>query len=327
MLDLRRLGHLVALAEERHFGRAAERVHLSQPAFSRSIQALERATAQRLFDRESGDVKPTPAGAFLIERARRVLFDVRSLQRDVRLYGDVQLGDAAFGVGPIPAATLLPHVLPELRRAYPQVRLRVEVNNWMLLLERLHAEDIEFFIADVRSLPPDPAVELRPLGRQRGGFFVRAGHALAKRRCTAAEMWRYGVATTRLPAAVLTALAAVLGLPAGQLPDLALECDDVALLRRVALSTDTVLGVSHAAVEADVEAGRLVPLSVEGLPPLFVDMGVVTLRNRSPSPMARRAIELIALVAQEVNSDRAAPAGSRSGGPRRRPQSPSHRPG
>jgi DNA-binding transcriptional LysR family regulator len=303
MIDLRRMVHLVALADERHFGRAAERTHLSQPAFSRSIQALERAAGQRLFDRETSDVRPTPAGAFLIERARRLLLDARSLERDLQLYSSSQLGDVAFGVGPLPAATLMPRVLSELRRAHPQVALRVEVSNWMLLLDRLRAEDIEFFVADVRSLPQDPALDIQPLGRQLSGFFVRAGHPLARRACTPSEMWGHGLATTRLPASVLAALATILGLPAGRLPVLTLECDDVTLLRSVALSTDTVLGVSRAAVQADIDAGAMVPLCVEGAPHLFAEMGIVTLRHRSLSPMAQRAIDVITRVALEVNRD------------------------
>ena len=152
MMDLKHLTHLVALADERHFARAAERVHLSQPAFSRSIQALERALGQRLFDRDAGELRPTPAGVFLIERARRLLFDARCLQRDAELYAQSNFGDAALGAGPFPAATLMPRVLPELRRRYPNLRLRVEVGNWAQLLEQLRAERIEFFVADTRSL-------------------------------------------------------------------------------------------------------------------------------------------------------------------------------
>ncbi|MDE1949443.1 MAG: LysR family transcriptional regulator, partial [Burkholderiales bacterium] len=93
MLDLRRLQHLVALADECHFARAAERVNLSQPAFSRSIQAIESQLGLRLFEREAGAVRPTPAGVFLVERARRLLFDARCVQRDVALYRDSRLGD------------------------------------------------------------------------------------------------------------------------------------------------------------------------------------------------------------------------------------------
>ena len=311
-MDLRHLQHLVALDDQRHFARAAAQVHLSQPAFSRSIQMLERQLGQRLFERGTGDVRPTPGGVFLLERARRLLFDARNLERDVALYGGSQLGDTAFGVGPFPAATLMPRVLPELRRAHPQVGLRVEVSNWTLLLERLRAEDIEFFVADLRDLPPGPALDIRPLGRQRGGFHVRAGHPLATQRCTAAEVWRHGVATTRLPDAVKAGLARVLGLAAGEVPALALECDDVALLRALALATDTAIGVTDAAVQADVEAGRLLPLQVANLPPLFSEMGIVSLRSRTPSPMARRAIELIAAAALAVNTP-PAPAAPRTG--------------
>jgi DNA-binding transcriptional LysR family regulator len=301
MIDLRRLAHLVALADERHFARAAERVHLSQPAFSRSIQTLERDLGLRLFDRETGDVRPTPTGEFLIRRARQLLFDARCLQRDVALYGDCTLGDTAFGVGPFPAATLMPHVLPELRRRHPQVNLRVEVNNWDAMLARLHAEDIEFFIAEVRALAPDSALEIRSLGRQRAGFHVRAGHPLAGKPCTLASAWKYGVASTRLPPVVKMALARLLGLAEGEQPALALECDDVSLLQTVALASDTVLGISEVIARADVESGNLLPLRIKDLPDLYSEMGIVSLRNRSHSPMADRAIELIAEVAAEVN--------------------------
>src|SRR5262245_11269729 len=181
MVDLKRLGHLVALADECHFARAAERVHLSQPAFSRSIQSIERDLGMRLFDRESGDVKATPAGAFLIERARRLLFDARCLQRDAMLYRDSQLGDTAFGAGPFPAATIMPTVVLTLRQQYPGVGLRLETSNARLLFERLLAEDIEFFVADVRDLPADPMLQVQSLGRHPAHLFVRSGHPLAGR--------------------------------------------------------------------------------------------------------------------------------------------------
>ncbi len=302
MMDLRRLSHVLALADTLHFARAAERVHLSQPAFSRSIQAIESDLGIRLFDRDVGDVRPTPAGEFVIARARRLLFDARCLQRDVDLYRDSQLGDTAFGIGPFPAATLLPPVLTELRRLHPGVALRVEESNWQQLLERLRAEDIEFFVADVRDLPDDAALDIRPLGRQRGDLYVRAAHPLAGRQYSLKDAWAYGVAATKLPSPVRAALARMLGLPAGQDATLALECDDVAVLRRVALSTDTVLAATQASMQDDVESGALLPLQIRGLPSLYSEMGVVSLRNRTPSPMAQNAIACFTRVAREMNS-------------------------
>ena len=302
MMDLRRLGHLVALADERHFARAAMQVHLSQPAFSRSIQALERDMGLRLFERETGEVRPTPAGAFLIDRARRLLFDARCLQRDAELYAQSQLGDARFGAGPFPMATLMPEVLPELRRRHPLLHFSVEVGGWVQLLELLRAERIEFFVAEVRSLPLDATLDVLSIGRQHGGLFVRNGHPLAGQTCTLAEAWACGVAMTQVAAVMKAALAALLKLPPGQDPPVALACDDLSLLCTLALETDTVLGATHVSVQAEVRAGRLLPLSVSGLPPLYSEMGVVSLRNRSPSPMARHAMQLIGEVAARVNA-------------------------
>lgn len=301
MIDLRHLRHLVALADERHFARAAAQVHLSQPAFSRSIQAVERSVGLRLFERDSAGVRPTQAGDLMIERARRLLFDARCLGRDVDLYRDSQLGDMAFGVGPFPAATLMPRVLAELRARHPQVALRVHIDNWTLLLDRLRTEEIEFFVSDVRGVPEDAALQIQSVGRQNGHFYVRSGHPLAGTTCRLADVWRHGVAGTRLPQAVRAAFARLLGLPAGELPRLALECDDVALLTAVALSTDLVLATTDAAASARVALQELHEVTVRDLPALYSEMGVVSLRNRTPSPMAQRAIACIECVAKEVN--------------------------
>ena len=165
-MNLRRLNHVVVLADTLHFARAAEAAHLSQPAFSRSIQAIESDLGIRLFDRDVGDVRPTRAGEFVIERARKLLFEARCLQRDVDLYRDSQLGDTAFGVGPLLTATLMPRALVALRRQHPQVALRMEVGNWVQLLESLRTENIEFFAADVRDMPRDAALDIQLIGGQ-----------------------------------------------------------------------------------------------------------------------------------------------------------------
>jgi DNA-binding transcriptional LysR family regulator len=94
----------------------------------------------------------------------------------------------------------------------------------------------------------------------------------------------------RLPDAVRAALARLLGLRAASELSLALECDDVAVLKNVALACDTVLAAPHAAVERELAASSLHALSVTDLPPLFSQMGVVTLHGRTPSPMAELVI-------------------------------------
>ena len=289
-MDLRRWAHVVAVADHRSFVRAAEQVHLSQPALTRSIQAAEAELGLLLFDRKASEVVPTPAGSFVVERARQLVFNSHCLERDVALYRSHGLGDTAFGVGPFPATTFLPGLLAELRREHPGINLRVEVSNWQLLLKRLREEDIEFYVADITELPADPLLQSRLLKPQPGGFFVRAGHPLAAGPVSLKEAWSYGALAIRVPIGVRSIIARMLDLSSVDQLKVALECDDANLLMRVALDSDSVLVSAHAVVAAEVAAGRLKHLQIRDLPLLQANAGVVTLRGRTPSPMAELII-------------------------------------
>lgn len=286
-MDLKRWTHVVAVADKGSFVRAAEEVSLSQPALTRSIQAAEAELGLQLFDRTTNTVVVTPAGEFVIARARQLVFNSRCLARDVELYRNHQLGDTAFGVGPFPAATFLPPLLTALRREFPAVNLRVEISNWQLLLKRLLEEDIEFFVADTSDLPVGPALQVRLLRREAGGFYVRAGHPLAGGGPVSLQrLWTHGVMSVRLPRSTCTVLARVLGLASPSDLKLALECDDLGVLKSMALACDSVLAAPHAFVAQEVNAGTLCLVRVTGLPRLASHIGVVTLPGRTPSPMA-----------------------------------------
>ena len=287
-MTLVQLRHLLALAESGSFSKSAQATCITQPAFSRSIRALEDELGMPLFDRIGRRSELTPFGRDAVQRARQLVFDNRCLERDIALYRSLELGDTAFGVGPFPAATFLAPLLASMRREFPAINLRVEISNWQLLLVRLREEDIEFFVADTRDLPTDSSLDLRPLRREPGGFYVRAGHPLARRKSVALQqLWTYGVLSVRVPQGVRSVMADLLGLPSAAELSLGVECDHVDLLKNVALGCDSVLAAPHEAVAQEVEAGRLHALEVMGLPPTAAEMGVVTLNGRTPSPMAK----------------------------------------
>jgi DNA-binding transcriptional LysR family regulator len=97
-------------------------------------------------------------------------------------------------------------------------------------------------------------------------------------------------------------VARLVGLSPAEEPVLAVECDDISLLRTLALTTDTVIAASDVAVRDEVSAGSLVRLVVEDLPDVYSEMGIVSLVNRTPSPMAQRAIQCVREIAQQVNA-------------------------
>src|SRR5262245_53367861 len=146
-MDLRKLRHMVVLAEELNFARAADKVNLTQSALSRSIQALEEELGSALFDRDLRGVALTAVGKSVLERGCGLLEDASSLQRQVELRRNGEFGDIAFGAGPFPSATFLPAILTELARDRPRLRVAVEVNNTDYLVQHLLDERIEFFVA------------------------------------------------------------------------------------------------------------------------------------------------------------------------------------
>jgi DNA-binding transcriptional LysR family regulator len=136
-IELRHLRYFVAVAEELHFGRAAERLHLAQPPLSQQIRKLEDLLGYSLFDRTSRSVTLTAAGEALLQRARRTL---RNVQRDIDETRSIGRGDVgSLHIGFIGSAmlTTLPAIFRTYREAYPRVRLHLHESFTAMVTEGL----------------------------------------------------------------------------------------------------------------------------------------------------------------------------------------------
>ena len=136
-MNLRDLQYLVALAEQRHFGRAAEACFVSQPTLSMQIRKLEDELGAALFERAPRKVMLTPAGHEVLERARRILSEVEQMKEAARRSKDPEAGSLRLGVFPTLGPYLLPHVVPQLRERFPQLQLLLVEEKSDVLLERL----------------------------------------------------------------------------------------------------------------------------------------------------------------------------------------------
>ncbi|RAD05668.1 LysR family transcriptional regulator, partial [Burkholderia multivorans] len=96
-METRQLQYFATVAEERHFGRAAERLNLAQPYLSQQIRKLERQLDTSLLNRTTRSVSLTEAGKHLLDEARRVLADLEALGTEVRLIGDGLQGPLRLG--------------------------------------------------------------------------------------------------------------------------------------------------------------------------------------------------------------------------------------
>jgi DNA-binding transcriptional LysR family regulator len=123
MLELRRLRYFVAVAETLHFGRAAARLHMSQPPLSRQIQQLELEIGTVLFRRNKRRVELTEAGAHLLVEARRLLADAEMVGERVRKVASGDIGHLALGFISAVDYSVLPALLSAYREAFPGVAL------------------------------------------------------------------------------------------------------------------------------------------------------------------------------------------------------------
>ncbi len=290
-LDLKRIRHALTLAEEMNFIRAAEKVHLSQPAFSRSIQTLERELGMTLFDRSKQGLAITPIGVEFLARARHLAREASNLERDMALTRSGEIGQLRFGAGPLPAASMASTLLHQLRQDRPKLRVSLQVNNSRNLLDYLRNEEIEFFIAETRAITTDAEISITPLTREIGPFVCRAGHpllTLAER--SLQDLLPYGFASMTIPASLSSAMLQAAGIPADQPLPILFECDDIGLLKQVVMMEDLVMLISQAAVMKEITSGELVPLPVAGLPEIYAEVGIVQLRGRTLSPAAQLAI-------------------------------------
>src|SRR5579862_6756448 len=122
-MDLRRLRYFVAVAESLHFGRAAARLHMSQPPLSRQIQQLEAELGAALFRRSKRKVDLTEAGAHLLTEAPRLLADAESIGERVRRVASGEVGHLVLGFVSAVDYSILPSLLSAYRQAFPDVTL------------------------------------------------------------------------------------------------------------------------------------------------------------------------------------------------------------
>ena len=151
-MTLRDLEYLVALAETRHFGRAAGRCHVSQPTLSAQIKKLEDSLGVALVERRPRKVALTVAGEAVVERARRMLRDAEDIQALGRASQDPLAGQLRVGFIPTLGPYLLPRVAPRIARALPKLQLMLYEYQTASLLERTVRGELDLAIL---ALPAD----------------------------------------------------------------------------------------------------------------------------------------------------------------------------
>jgi DNA-binding transcriptional LysR family regulator len=184
-VELRHLRYFVAVAEELHFRKAAERLHFAQPAVSEQVRKLEQELGVRLFDRSQRSVALTNAGVALLEEARRVLRHAEVAQQAARSAGAEATTRLRIGCLPDSLPASVPRALRQLAISAPRVQVDLTTGSSLRLIEDVRARRLD---AIVTSLPaPTKGLRVTNLGEEGAVVVLPATHPHAVEATVALE--------------------------------------------------------------------------------------------------------------------------------------------
>ncbi|RUL70194.1 LysR family transcriptional regulator [Dyella choica] len=146
-VNLRQLRVFLAVARQRHFHRAAEHLHLSQPAVSRHVAELESELGVRLFDRSTREVVTTEAGRYLESAIERVLDELEGVLDHVHSEGERRRGKIRIASVPTLSASLMPLCIADCAREYPELTIQLHDQTQTLVLDSVRGGEVDFGVA------------------------------------------------------------------------------------------------------------------------------------------------------------------------------------
>ncbi len=287
-MNLRHLEHWLALAETGSFSRAAEKLHITQSALSRSIQALEDELGGPLVDRIGKRNELTPLGWTVLERARRIVHEAEELKLGAVALQQGGMGSLRLGLGSGPGAMLMTPWLTYMATHHPGVKVSITRGPTELQLQQLRDRSLDVLVVDVRRVVPAADLHIGPTFDMPAGMICRAGHPLLDRYPEGVPfeaLLAYPMATIPLSGEVARALVARYGAKADPAQFTTLQCEEIASLLQTVRQTDAVyIGILGAARE-ELSRGELVVFPV--LPRLNFGalLGMVTLVGRTELPV------------------------------------------
>lgn len=291
MITQRRLRHLLSLVEYAHFGRAAAAMNISQPALTKSIQALEAELGVMLLDRKRGAVVLTAFGELVVRRSRALLNAEEDLLREISLLAGLEMGSLRVALGPYPSVVSGYPAMARLLARRPNITVAVHVAGWREVAHQVTAREVDLGLAELSGVEEDDQFATELVGQHRGRIFCRPGHPiLAAGRVALPALLEFPWMASRIPARIAAELPRMIG-RAGKIDALsgdfipAITIDVPMQIADLLAGSDTLAFASLALMEHDLVAGNVtvVPTSKVAFQ---ANYGFIRLKDRSLTPAA-----------------------------------------
>lgn len=282
-MTLIQLRHFVVLAERGSFGQAAAVLHLTQPALTRSIQALEDELDGRLFDRLGRRIELTPFGREILIRARRLVSDAEALKQSGKGLKAGLTGSLRVGLSSGPGALLSSGLLMFMAHNHPQLHFQISRGNTAVLMDELREQHLDAAVVDARSVRPASDIRISQVFDLDAGFLARADHPLVRRGVpvTIDDVRAYPIASTPLSEEVARILISRYGPQANPDDMVTLRSDETGSVVDVARQGDAIVLTACAAAPGLVSLPMAPPLAATAR------FGMVTLAQRQEAPAVR----------------------------------------
>jgi DNA-binding transcriptional LysR family regulator len=287
-MNLKHLAHWLALAETGSFSRAAEKLHITQSALSRSIQVLEEDLGGPLVDRVGKKNELTPLGQSVLERARRIVHEAQELQQGAALLQQGGLGSLRVGLGSGPGAMLMTPWLCHMAEHHPTVHVSISRGPTELQLLQLRERQLDALVVDMRRVAMASDLTIEHMAEMRAGFLCRQGHPLLAQhpgRVPFGALLDYPVASTPLSQEVARIMVEHYGPRANPAQMTTIQCEEIASLIDVVRQTHAVLLGIVGAARQGLADGSLVELAMD--PPFRAGarLALITLAGRTELPV------------------------------------------
>jgi DNA-binding transcriptional LysR family regulator len=310
MITLKQITHARTLVQVGNFHRAAQVLHITQSALTRSIQALESSLGVSLFNRLAHAVEPTRFGEAFLPKAHQLLQVRDDLEREMMVLQALEQVDLRIALGPYPYDLHAPEVLAGVGSAHPGLQCKLRLGNWREVTAQVLAREADLGVGDLAPAVTDPRLETELIGQHAVHFYCRAGHPmLARRDLTLADISETTMVGTRASVRLGAALVK-LGGRAGALDTTtgdfvpAWEVDSIDAAKRMVAASDAVGAALLTRIHRELDHGllALVPLHT---PWLRLSYGFIRRRDSTTSTAALKFMAAIreretALVIQEA---------------------------
>jgi len=289
-VNLRHLEHFLALSDMGSFSRAAEKLHITQSALSRSIQSLEEELGGPLLDRIGKRNELTPLGQSVLERARGIVKEAAELKRGAALLQQGGLGSLRLGLGSGPGALLMTPWLVYMATHHPGVKVSVTRGPTEVQLRHLRDRSLDALVVDIRRIVPAADLSIGPTFDMPAGMVCRAGHPLLAQYPDGVPfeaLLSYPVASIPLSEEIARILVARYGPRADPAEMTTLQCEEISSLLQTVQQSDAIYLGILAAARQEMSRGELVQLSVVPHLDQGAVLGVVTLAGRTEQPVMR----------------------------------------